>query len=283
MPVSLKRVLQEILAGWPEDLPSNWRDLCGGVQLGFEEVDADLDLEFWEPVFPARRGRTFPGMPAGAHMLRAFDGIAPERVRCVILGQDPYPSAEFATGRAFEAGNVASWRELDKMFSRSVRAFIQQIVAARSGEPGYARSFADWPRTLAAIETGTVAFEPASRLAQRWVDDGVLLLNASLTLSRFRVDGDPHQTRGHWPLWRPLMIETLRALVGGGAPLVFIAFGDVAAETLRAAGVSQGESANCACILRHHPARADDVLALENPFLACNRLLEAMGAKPIAW
>jgi uracil-DNA glycosylase len=169
------------------------------------------------------------------------------------------------------------------MFSSSVRAFIQQIVAARSGEPRYARSFADWPRTLAAIETGTVAFEPASQLAQRWVDDGVLLLNASLTLSRFRVDGDPHQARGHWPLWRPLMIAALRALVSGGAPLVLIGFGDVAAETLRAAGVGEGERASSACILRDHPARADDLLALENPFVVCNRRLEAMGAEPIAW
>jgi choline dehydrogenase-like flavoprotein len=95
-------------------------------------------------------------MPVGAHMLRAFEGIPPHR--------------------AFEAGNVASWRELDKMFSKSVRAFIQQIVAARTGDSGYARNFADRPKTLAAIESGAVALEPASQLAQRWVDDGVLLL-----------------------------------------------------------------------------------------------------------
>jgi uracil-DNA glycosylase len=283
MPVSLKRALQEILADWPQDLSSEWRDLIGEVQLGFEGVDPDLALEYWEPVFPVRRGKTLPGMPRDAHMLRAFDGISPEGVRCVVLGQDPYPAPEFATGRAFEAGNVASWRELDKMFSRSVRAFIQQIVAARSGNPDFARSFADWPKTLAALESGAVALEPPPRLAQRWVDGGVLLLNASLTLSRFHVDGDPHQMRGHWPLWRPLMIETLRSLVRRGQPVVFIGFGDLAAETLRAAGVGEGEGADHACILRHHPARADAVLALENPFSACNERLDAMGAKPIAW
>src|SRR5579864_8699560 len=143
MPVSLKEALREILADWPDDLPPAWRALCGGVRLGFDDVDADLELEYWEPVFPPRRGKVFPGMPAGAHMLPAFDGISPDRVRCVILGQDPYPAPDFATGRAFEAGNVAAWRELDKMFSKSVRAFIQQIVAARSGDPGYARSFED--------------------------------------------------------------------------------------------------------------------------------------------
>jgi uracil-DNA glycosylase len=215
--------------------------------------------------------------------LRAFDGISPHRVRCVILGQDPYPAPEFATGRAFEAGNVAAWRELDKMFSKSVRAFIQQIVAARTGELAYARSFEDWPRTLAAIERGSAALEAPSALAQRWVDDGVLLLNASLTLSRFKVDVDPHQARGHLPLWRPLMIEVLRALVARSTPLVVIGFGDAAADTLRRAGVKDGAAARCRCILRDHPARADEVLALENPFLLCNAYLEAMGAKPVAW
>jgi uracil-DNA glycosylase len=283
MPVSLKQALREMLADWSADLPSDWRDACGDVQLGFDDIDPALTLEFWEPVFPVRRGATFPGMPAGAHMLRAFDGISPDRVRCVILGQDPYPSPEFATGRAFEAGNVAAWRELDKMFSKSVRAFIQQIVAARSGDGEYARSFADWPKTLAAIETGAVAFESAADLAQRWVDDGVLLLNSSLTLSRFRVDVDPHQSRGHLPLWRPLMVKVLRALADRGKPIVFIGFGAVAAETLRRAGVGEGARGACACILRDHPARADEVLALENPFLLCNKHLERMGAKPIAW
>jgi uracil-DNA glycosylase len=283
MPVSLKHAMTEILAGWRDDLPPDWRALCGDVQLCFDEIDSDLQFDYWEPVFPVRRGRLFPGMPAGAHMLRAFDGISPHRVQCVILGQDPYPAPEFATGRAFEAGNVATWRELDKMFSKSVRAFIQQIVAARTGEPDYARSFEDWPKTLAAIEAGAVALESPSALAQRWVDDGVLLLNASLTLSRFKVEVDPHQARGHLPLWRPLIIEVLRALAARSTPLVVIGFGDVAADTIRRAGVRDAQDARCLCILRDHPARADDVLALENPFLLCNDYLGAVGAKPIGW
>jgi uracil-DNA glycosylase len=283
MPVSLRRALEEILAGWQDDLPTPWRAVGERTKLAFEDVDPDLKLEYWEPVFPVRRGKTFPGMPGGAHILRAFDGIAPEDVRCVILGQDPYPAPDFATGRAFEAGNVASWRELDKMFSKSVRAFIQQIVAVRSGDGAYARSFADWPGTLNAIEAGAVDLEPPSRLAQRWVDCGVLLLNASLTLSRFRIDVDPHQAHGHLPLWRPWMIAVLRMLFDRGGPLVVIAFGDAAADTLRLAGGVERRGAGCAIIFREHPARADVVLAQPNPFALCNASLEAMGAKPIAW
>lgn len=57
----------------------------------------------------------------------------------------------------FGFGNPDPQLERDKMLSKRVRAFIQQIVAARTGASGYARSFADWPKTLAAIESGAVA------------------------------------------------------------------------------------------------------------------------------
>jgi uracil-DNA glycosylase len=171
MAVSLKRALMEILTDWPDDLPPQWRNPCGGVELGFGNADLQLELEFWEPVFPVRRGGNFPGMPVGAHMSLAFEGIPPHRARCVILGQPPYPATDFVTGRTFEAGDLASWRELDKMFSKSVRAFIEQIVAARTGNSGYARDFADWPKRLADRERrGRVEarFSACAALGRRW-------------------------------------------------------------------------------------------------------------------
>ena len=282
--MQLRAALAETLEGWQADVAPAWRGVIGDVELGFEQVDATLELEPWEPIFPTRRGRTFPGSPAGAHLLRAFDGIAPGDVRCVILGQDPYPCPAFSTGRAFEAGNVARWRELDKMFSPSVRAVIQMIVAARTGEARYARSFAEWPATLAAIEGGTVDLEGPAALADRWVASGVLLLNSSLTLTRFQRAGDPHQVRGHLPLWRPLMVRVIEHLARRERPVVFLGFGDAAAETLSAAGLSEsGPGAEGHIILRPHPAEADAVLALENPFALCNRRLQAAGAAPVDW
>ena len=273
-----------MLEGWQGDVDPLWRDVLGNVDLAFDDVDSALELEPWEPIFPARRGRTFPGAPAGAHMLRAFDDLLPEDVRCVILGQDPYPCPAFATGRAFEAGNVARWRELDKMFSPSVRAVIQLVVAARTGEARYAQGFSQWPATLAAIESGAVDLEAPGALADRWVASGVLLLNTSLTLSRFRREGDPHQVRGHLPLWRPLMVRVLDRLARRGAPLVVIGFGDAAAETLSAASLSEAEAGSAGrVILRPHPAAADEILAQENPFTLCSRRLQAMGAAAVGW
>ena len=288
MRLALKDAMQDILAGWQDDLAPTWRPAATAA-LDFDAIDPELTLEAWEPVFPARRGRTFLGAPKGAHIFHAFDGVAPADVRCVILGQDPYPCAAFSTGRAFEAGNVASWRELEKMFSVSVRTFMQLIVAARTANPSYAASTREWVRLRGEIESGKLALEPAVEIADRWVRQGVLLVNSSLTISRFAVEGDPHQLRGHLPLWRPFIVSVLRCLAERGTPVVFIGFGDQAAEALRSAGVSGssngavGSNDKVGLILREHPAQGDRVLAKENPFTLCNRLLAEMGASPVSW
>lgn len=283
MAQALNEAMREILAGWRDDLDPRWQPVLAGVEPGYGDVDPSLMLEPWEPVFPARRGRVYPGAPKGAHMLRAFDGIAPKDVRVVILGQDPYPCAAFATGRAFEAGNVAHWRELEKMFSKSIRTWLQLVAAARTGDASYAGSVADWDRLIGDIEAGRIAIEPAAGIMDPWVDQGVLLLNSSFTLSRFQVAGDPHQTDGHLPLWRPVIAAVLRRLAARGTPTVFMGFGGQAAQALAAAGLADGIHGSNAVILREHPAFAEKVIALENPFLACNAALATLGAAPIRW
>jgi uracil-DNA glycosylase len=283
MTVRLQAAMEEFLADWTSDLNAPWRSFLGNITLDFDGISPELELEIWEPIFPVRRGRHFPGMPEGTHCLRAFDGISPEDVRCVVLGQDPYPEPGFATGRAFEAGNLAGWNELNKMFSKSIRAYTQLIVAARTGDLSYAHSFADWPKTLEAIERGAVKLEQPSKIADRWVNEGALLLNASLTLTRFKVDIDVHQSQGHLVLWRPLIVEALKLLAAREKPLVFLGFGDAAAQALKLAGIDETVGGNLRCVLRDHPARADEVLTRPNPFILCNKFLEEMGYQPIAW
>ncbi len=279
--IPLTGALRETLHGWKEDIDPAWREFVGNVRLGFDDISAELVIEPWEPIFPTRRGKKMPGEPNGAHMLRAFDGIRPEEVRCVLLGQDPYPCPAFSTGRAFEAGNTGGWRELDKMFSRSVRAFMLQIAAARTGRTELASTFGQWPRLIAAVETGRIVLESPAVIADRWVESGVLLLNSSLTLSRFSVDVDPHQSQGHLPLWRPLILAILGQLAARHSPIAVIAFGDSAADNVRRAGIT--EKAGVQVFERPHPAFADEFLACENPFLACNAHLRRSGVTAVNW
>lgn len=281
MPQKLSDAMQEMLQGWQDDLSPAWQGLLQGVALDFAAVDPGLEIEPWEPIFPARRGRTFPGAPVNAHLLRAFDGVQPSAVSAVILGQDPYPEPASATGRAFEIGAAQSWRDLDRMFSASVRAYTQSLLAARFGRPELARSFADWPEVLAAIEEGEIGVESHADISDRHEMAGALLLNASLTLSRFRRDIDPHQSRGHLPIWRPLMLAVLRHVAAFDKPIAFIGFGDAAHELFRKAGVSA--QSRHIVIERPHPAFADAYLACPNPFSEANAHLAAHGAPLIDW
>ncbi len=283
MAMSLREAMVQTFVGWEADLPEAWRAELGTVGDHFDAVDAELDFDLWEPIFPARRGRHFPGQPKGAHALAAFDGIKPSEVRCLILGQDPYPEPGFATGRAFEAGNLASWGELDKMFSKSIRAYMQLIVAARTGNAALSESFDRWPDVRRILCDPAAGFEAPDAVADRWVGEGVLLLNASLTLSRFKVDIDPHQAKGHLPFWRPLMLKVIASLLEQDRPIVFIGFGSAAADIFVEAGLAEGVSDQHPVILRDHPAFADRVLGRENPFLLCNSYLEAMGSPSVAW
>lgn len=161
------------------------------------------------------------------------------------------------------------------------------IAAARTGDESYVRSVAEWPRLRSEIETGSFSMEAPGEIADRWVGQGALLLNSALTLSRFSVEGDPHQVRGHLPLWRPFIETVLERLAARDRPTVFIGFGDQAANALAAAGIASTEdgvpATHVACFLRKHPARGDEVLSTPNPFVLANRHLEAIGEHPVLW
>lgn len=106
--------------------------------------------------------------------------------------------------------------------------------------------------------------------------EGVLLLDRSLTLSRFRVDIDRTVARPSAVL-ATADAAVIEVMLARGEPIVFIGFGAAAAEIFATAGLTEGRSGNVALILREHPAFADKVLGLPNPFILCNSHLEAMG------
>lgn len=280
MPSTLREVLCELSADWLQDLPSGWRTVLNDVRLAADDVAEDLELEVWEPVFPARKQKVFPGAPADAHMLRAWESVPPDGVRVVLLGQDPYPEPAAATGRAFEVGNALVWRDLDRMFSKSIRAWTQMLMAARHQRPELSQSFAAWSPMLKEIEAGELAIEAPLDMADHQEREGVMLLNSALTLTRFRPDIDPHQAHGHAPFWAPLIQATLRHVAAQNRPVVFIALGELAAANLKAANLPPAPHLT---LTLPHPAFAEDFLACPNPFLAANAHLERAGAAPINW
>src|SRR5262245_39642502 len=113
MPILLRDALDETFAGWEGRLPAGWKKPLAGVGLGGKDVADNLLLEPRFPIFPAFQGEKgeprLLGSPDDSDTFKALRGVAPGKVRVVIVGQDPYPDVAKATGRSFEQGDLVDW------------------------------------------------------------------------------------------------------------------------------------------------------------------------------
>ena len=152
-------------------------------------------LPGWAPVLRAgvcERVREVSGdRPIGPpDPFRALRLVAPDDVKVVILGQDPYPTAGHADGLAFSAGQGRP-RSLGRIF---------EVLA--QDRPG---------------------FEPPMRWRlDAWAAQGVLLLNPALTVE-IGVTGS-HLRVG----WQALTIQIVEVLCEFHSPPVFLLWGSKA-------------------------------------------------------
>lgn len=127
-------------------------------------------------------------LPASSDILRAFT-LPMNRVRVVIIGQDPYPTPGHAVGLSFSVGpNVAPPRSLSNIFKE-----LEQDLGCNRSRSGDLTC---------------------------WVDQGVLLLNRVLTVG----SGQSGSHRGQgWEQFTEAAVEGLAAISPN--PPVFILWG----------------------------------------------------------
>src|SRR5258705_11399486 len=122
------------------------------------------------------------------HVFRALDLTAPQDARVVIVGQDPYHGPGQAQGLAFSVGD-------GQKLPPSLRNMLKE-VQADTGTPSQCRG------DLSA-----------------WAQQGVLLLNTSLTVE----DGQPQSHAGRG--WESLTDALLAHVACGMQPVVFLLWG----------------------------------------------------------
>jgi uracil-DNA glycosylase len=132
--------------------------------------------------------------PAPKNIFRAFDLCPFEKVKVVILGQDPYHGAGQANGLAFAV-------EKEQSLPPSLQNIFKEIAS-------------DFGKPLVHTDGDLT----------RWATQGVLLLNATLTV-RSRTAGS-HQDKG-WELFTDAVI---RALSEEREHLVFMLWGNYARQ-----------------------------------------------------
>lgn len=272
---------------WRQDLPSTWRTVLNSVEPAATDVGSSLTFGP-EPVFPARRASPLPGTRADAHVFRAFDSLAPARVRCVLVGQDPYPRIGRATGRSFEQGDLEAWPAASNKVAPSLRCLVQKLAQFRIGRTAYVTPDG-WSNVIADLQSGALPLESPQALFDHWQQNGVLCLNTGLTLTRYRQGGAPEQVFGHIPFWAPVVGGVLRHLAARqDGPVLYLLLGGYAQKLAQRMCVRQAAEAagrwgvEVDEVRLLHPA-ATGFLAGPNPFNEVNKKLVALGEPAINW
>ncbi len=145
-----------------------------------------------KPVYPPRGSR-----------LRALELTAPDAVKVVILGQDPYHGEGQAHGLAFSVPDgIAVPPSLINVFKE--------------------------------LESDLGLPRPPHGNLEHWAREGVLLLNTVLTVEHGRAGS--HRKRG----WEPITDAVVRAVASHGVPCVFMLWGKHAcASAARISGLDQ--------------------------------------------
>ncbi|MBI3101370.1 MAG: uracil-DNA glycosylase [Burkholderiales bacterium] len=205
----------------------------------------------WQPLvqdfFASAQGRKLRGflqarLEAGAAIfpprpLRALELTPPEEVRVVILGQDPYHGRGQAEGLAFSvAPGVALPPSLRNIFKELQRDL---------GTPPPA-----WP-------------QPGGSLV-KWAQNGVLLLNTTLTVE----EGQPASHAGQG--WEVLTDAVIRHVAQGPRPVVFMLWGSHAQGKRAVIPPDRGHLVLCA----NHPSPLS-ALRPPVPFIGCGHFGQA--------
>lgn len=209
-----------------------------------------LSKEFETPYFTEliafvkKAYQTAPCYPKGQQIFAAFDRCTFDDVKVVIIGQDPYHGPNQANGLCFSVNDGINFPpSLQNIFKE-----IQQDL----GKP-----------------------IPSSGNLERWADQGVLLLNATLTVERGRPGS--HQNNG----WETFTDAVIQAISDHKQDVVFLLWG----------GYAKKKGA-CINTDKHHvltsghpsPMSANKGHWFGNKhFSKTNAFLKAKGLKEIEW
>jgi uracil-DNA glycosylase len=223
-------------------LPGEWRELLDSYE---STRDARRLLEEVVKKVEAEESAGATVLPEKSIRYRALGLTKPADCRVVILGQDPYPTPGDATGLSFSVNG-------GRTLPRSLANIYQELAA----------------------DVGCAI--PVSGDLTGWAEQGVLMLNTSLTV-RAR-EPKSHQALG-WSLFTEKIIKAVAMSQRGG---VFILWGNEAgrhADLLEEMGQTVIKSSHPSpmggsCFKGFYGSR---------PFTRANRELERGGHRSIDW
>ncbi len=112
----------------------------------------------------------------------AFDGLTPQKVKVLIIGQDPYPDVERADGMAF------SFKDGKQKSDDSLKHIFENLQKA-----GYKNEYTS---------------------LKNWKKQGVLLLNSALTFKKEKTKNEQQKTlKTNMLIWQPFITKIIEKLI----------------------------------------------------------------------
>lgn len=213
----------------------------GWKQLLQTEFDKDYFIRLTE--FVRQEYRQYQIFPPASKIFNAFDLCPFEKTRVVILGQDPYHDVNQAHGLCFSVNDGV------KVPPSLVNIYKE-------------------------IESDLGIKPPLSGNLERWARQGVLLLNATLTV-RAHLAGS-HQNKG----WEQFTDSVIANLANTKSNLVFLLWGSYA---IKKSALIDGQK-HCVLTSPHpSPLSAHRGFLGNKHFSKTNNYLISKGLEPISW
>jgi uracil-DNA glycosylase len=190
-----------------------------------------------------RLRRTTTVYPPADQMFAALELTAPESVRVVILGQDPYPGAGKANGLAFSVGPGI-------LIPPSLRNILRSLDPDLRYDP------------------------PTNGSLERWARQGVLLLNTILTV-------EAGQAASHKDLkWQSFTDAVIRAVSDSPERVVFLLWGKRAQAK---AGLIDHTRHEVLVTSHPSPLSVRHGFFRDRPLITANEVLRRAGRSEIDW
>lgn len=217
------------------DIESSWH----------EKLMAEFEKPYFEMLTQFVRAEYANGLcfPPGKLIFNAFNQCPFDNVKVVLIGQDPYHEPGQAQGLCFSVGDGVK-------FPPSLRNIFTEIQS----------------------DLGVAV--PDSGDLTRWAKQGVLLLNATLTV-RAHAAGS-HQNKG----WETFTDAVIRAVSEGRDNVVFMLWGSYAQSKAKLIDSTRH------CVLKSaHPSPLSAYRGFfgNHHFSICNQYLQQHGLDAINW
>lgn len=188
-----------------------------------------------------------PICPAQNNVFKAFEVCPYDKLKVVMLGQDPYPQKGVATGILF--GNKEGTRDED--LSPSLQIVKEAAINFE-------------------IPHNCIIFDPT---LESWAKQGILMINSALTVEMNKVGS-------HVMLWRPFIASLLKKLSENETGIIYVLFGKQA-QTFKPYINKQFNTV----LEENHPAyfaRTGEAMP-HTVFEQISKLTKGMYGMPITW